>query len=257
MSTSQPAYSMTPIEPEERDRLLLEHLPQVQYIARRIHDRLPSHVPLADLVQAGILGLIDALSKYDANRNVQFKSYAAFRIRGAILDSLRDLDWGPRDLRRRAREVQEVTNRLELRLSRVPGEQEIAHDMGMELEEFQRLLGELRGLDLGSLEPEGSEGEPSTRDVPANPEHSPFSYCLREEVKSVLAGAISNLPEKEQKVLALYYYEELTMKDIGAVLGVGESRVSQIHSLALVRLRGRLEGAFPHRVKSKVAENHG
>jgi len=243
---------MTPVEhaygeifdEQERNRLLLEQLPQVRYIARHIHDRLPQHVPLEDLVHAGVLGLIDALNKYDSGKNVQFKTYAKFRIRGAILDSLRELDWSPRDLRRKARRIEEVSARLGNVLGRSATEQEIADELKMSLEEFQHLLGDLDGLDLGSLQAASPiDGQPDDlcEYLPSDPEDSPYFICLRGEMKQLLTEAIAELGDKEQQVLSLYYYEELTMKEVGAVLGIGESRVSQIHSLALVKLRSRLQ----------------
>src|SRR5271163_4907156 len=137
-----------PLDPDERQRLLLENLPEVRYIARRIHDRLPSHVQFDDLLHAGILGLIDAVDKFDASKNVQLKSYARFRIRGAILDSLRQLDWSPRNLRRQARRIEEAHRDLAATLGHAPSEPEVATHLGLELDEFQHLLGELRGLDL-------------------------------------------------------------------------------------------------------------
>src|ERR1700686_3020358 len=136
---------------EERDRILLEQLPQVRYLARRIHERLPRQVPLGDLVHAGVIGLIDALNKFDRSKHVQFGSYAKFRIRGAILDSLRELDWGPRELRRKARRVEEAHRKLSLELSRAPSENEMARELEMSLAEFQHLLGELDSLEVGSL----------------------------------------------------------------------------------------------------------
>jgi RNA polymerase sigma factor for flagellar operon FliA len=236
------------IDAAERDRLLLEQIPQVRYIAARIHDRLPQSVALEDLVHAGVLGLIDALHKYDPGKNVQFKSYAKFRIRGAILDSLRELDWSPRDLRRKARRMENTHRRLKAELGRAASEPELAAAMGMDLEEFYRLLRDLRGLDLGSLQVEPSENhaEPELyRYLPGGGDHGggdedPFYLCLHSEMKEMLARAIGELPERERQVLALYYYEELTMKEIGQVLGVGESRISQIHSAALVRVRSQL-----------------
>src|SRR5215475_2887162 len=140
------------IDIEERERLLSDNLPEVRYIARRIHDRLPSHVPFDDLVHAGILGLIDAVDKFDPSRNVQLKSYARFRIRGAILDNLRQMDWSPRNLRRQARRIEEANRELSTELGRAPAEAEIAERLGMQLSEFQQVLGDLRGLDLGSLQ---------------------------------------------------------------------------------------------------------
>ena len=237
------AYAESGGQEEERNRVLMEHLPQVRYIARHIHDRLPQHVPLEDLVHAGILGLIDALQKYDSRKNVQFKTYAKFRIRGAILDSLRELDWGPRDLRRKARRLEEATSRLGTELGRSATEQELADEFGMTLPEFQHMLNELEGLDLGTLQVESGDNghqEDLCEYLPGDPDQSPYLLCLRSEMKELLAKAIRDLSEKEQQVLSLYYYEELTMKEIGMVLDVGESRVSQIHSLAVVRLRARL-----------------
>jgi RNA polymerase sigma factor FliA len=229
---------------QEREMLLMEHLPAVRYIARRIHERLPQHVDLEDLVSAGVVGLIDALSKFDRSKKVQFKSYAQFRIRGAILDSLRTLDWSPRELRRKGRAVEEAIRSVTQRLGRVPTEQEIATEMGLSLNEYQQLLGELKGLEIGSLHMERSEdsGDEELAYVPGAPEDDPLFRCLKGEMKQRLADAIDDLPEKERLVLTLYYYEELTMKEIGLTLGVVESRVSQIHSSAVLRLRSSLAG---------------
>ena len=227
----------------ERERILMEQLPQVRYIARRIHDRLPRHVPFEDLVHAGVLGLIDALNKFDLSKQVQFSSYAKFRIRGAILDSLRELDWSPRELRRKGRLIDSTYCQLSNKLGRAPSESEIAHEMSIDLSELQTLLAELDGLELGSLRIESSRDgkeEDLTDYLPSKPEETPFFQCLRSETKHLLEEAISELPEKERRVVALYYYEELTMKEVGVALGIGESRVSQIHSLAMVRLRARL-----------------
>lgn len=228
-------------EREEPGKTLLEHLPLVHHIARRIHDRLPAHVPLADLVQAGVIGLMDAMKKFDAVRSVHFPSYASFRIRGAILDSLRAMDWGPRELRRRARHLQETRQRLENELGRSPTEPEIASAAGLKLDEFYRQLGELCGLDLGQLQVDRVGVE--THEVVAPQEQGPHAQYERAEQKAWLAEAIAQLPEKEQQVLSLYYFEELTMKEVGVVLGVTESRVSQLHSMALVRMRGPLAPA--------------
>jgi len=244
----------------ERERVLMEQLPQVKYIARRIHERLPRHVPLEDLVHAGVLGLIDALNKFDQSKHVQFSSYAKFRIRGAILDSLRELDWSPRELRRKGRLVEQAYSQLSGKLGRAPNENELAQELGLELRELQSLLAELDGLELGSLRVESSRDgreEDLTDYVPGAPEETPFFSCLRSEMKHLLADAIAELPEKERRVLALYYYEELTMKEVGAVLGIGESRVSQIHSLAMVRLRARLNGLLVSGEPGKRAKAAG
>jgi RNA polymerase sigma factor for flagellar operon FliA len=228
----------------ERDALLLEHLPTVRYLARRIHERLPQHVELDDLISAGVVGLIDAFSKFDHTKKVQFKSYAQFRIRGAILDSLRTLDWSPRELRRKGRAVEEAIRAVTHRIGRAAGEQEIAAEMGLDLVEYQQLLGELKGLEIGSLHMERTEdsGDEELAYIPGAPDEDPLFRCLQGEMKQRLIDAIEELPEKERMVLTLYYYEELTMKEIGLTLGVVESRVSQIHSSAVLRLRTALAG---------------
>lgn len=228
------------------DQLLLEQLPQVKYIARRIHERLPQHVPFDDLLHAGIVGLIDALHKYDATKNVRFASYAKFRIRGAILDSLRELDWSPRDLRRKARRLEATMQKLQTELGHSASEPELAQAMGMTLEEFQHMVNDIRGLEVGSLQIESLEDgrETDLSETIAGPlDQDPLSLYMRLERKQMLATAIAELPEREQQVLGLYYQEELTMKEVGAVLGVGESRVSQIHSVAVSRLRATLSNA--------------
>ena len=231
----------------EREQLLMEHLPTVRYLARRIHERLPQHVDLDDLVSAGVVGLIDALSKFDHEKKVQFKSYAQFRIRGAILDSLRTLDWSPRELRRKGRAVEEAIRSVTQRMGRAPAEAEIAGEMKLSLAEYQGLLGDLKGLEIGSLHMERSQdsGDEELAYIPGAPDEDPLFRCLKGEMKQRLADAIEDLPEKERMVLTLYYYEELTMKEIGLTLGVVESRVSQIHSSAVVRLRGAMATLKP------------
>jgi RNA polymerase sigma factor FliA len=231
-----------PMDPNERDRMLLEHLPSVQFIARKIHARLPQHVELDDLVSAGVVGLIDAFGKFDHTKQVQFKSYAQFRIRGAILDSLRTLDWSPRELRRKGRAVEEAIRSLTQRFGRAPGEQEIAAEMQLGLKDYQQLLGDLKGLEIGSLHMERSEdaGDEELDYVPGSPEEDPLFLCMKGEMKQLLIDAIEELPEKERLVLTLYYHEELTMREIGLTLGVVESRVSQMHTSAVLRLRSSL-----------------
>jgi RNA polymerase sigma factor for flagellar operon FliA len=244
MTEAQQAYAAKlPAQDEQRQALIMELLPQVRYIARHIHERLPQHILLEDLVHAGILGLLDAVEKFDPSKNVQVKSYAKFRIRGAILDSLRELDWSPRELRRQARQVEQAYSKLRASSGREPDEHEVAAELDLPLAEFQRLLGELRGLDLGSIQIDGTgdsrEDELCTY-IPYAPEDDPFYVCAQGEMKQILANVIDELSTKEHDVLSLYYYEELTMKEIGAVLGVVESRVSQIHAAALIKLRARL-----------------
>jgi RNA polymerase sigma factor FliA len=243
-TSSKSGASAVAIDPEERQRLLTENLPEVRYIARRIHDRLPSHVPFDDLVHAGILGLIDAVDKFKPDKNVQLKSYARFRIRGAILDSLRQMDWSPRNLRRQARRIEDAHRELAAELGRAPSEPELAAKLSLDLAEFQHLLGELRGLDLGSLQTQSEDGgsDDTIAIMASRPEEDPFQVTLRAEMRACLQGAIEELDEKERQVLGLYYLEELTMKEVGVILEIGESRVSQIHTAALIRLRARLQG---------------
>ena len=230
------------LDDAQREQILLAHLPQVQYIARRIHDRLPPQVLLEDLVHAGILGLMDAVRKYDPSKNVQLKHYAEFRIRGAILDSLRQVDWSPRALRRQARRVEQAISSCKAKMGRDPSEPEIAAELGIPLQDLQHLLGELRGLDIGSLQADSGEGgnDDGIRSCEGTNEEDPFQQTLRSEMTGLLERAIGELPAREREVLALYHFEELTMKEVGAVLGIGESRVSQIHTAALLRLRARL-----------------
>jgi RNA polymerase sigma factor FliA len=235
------AMHSAPLDEAQREKLLLEHLPQVQYIARRIHDRLPPQVLLEDLVHAGILGLMDAVRKYDPGKNVQLKHYAEFRIRGAILDSLRQVDWSPRALRRQARRMEQAIADCKARLGRDPSEPEIAAELNISLESLQQLLGDLRGLDIGSLQSDSNElGDETLQPRAVGEENDPYQQTLRSEMNGLLERAIGELPDRERQVLALYHYEELTMKEVGAVLKIGESRVSQIHTAALLRLRVRM-----------------
>ena len=235
----------------EQEKVLLEHLPIVRFLARRIHERLPQHVDIEDLVSAGVVGLMDAFAKFDPAKKVQFRSYAQFRIRGAILDSLRTLDWSPRELRRKGRAVEEAIRVLTARMGRPPGEGDVAGEMGLRLEEYQQLLGDLKGLEIGTLHMERNEdsGEEELAYVPGRPDEDPLFRCLKGEMEDRLAEAITQLPDRERLVMTLYYYEEMTMREIGLALGVVESRVSQVHASAVVHLRAALQdlasrGAF-------------
>jgi RNA polymerase sigma factor for flagellar operon FliA len=200
-------------------------------------------VDIEDLVSAGVVGLMDAFTKFDPKKKVQFRSYAQFRIRGAILDSLRTLDWSPRDLRRKGRAAEEAVRALTARLGRSPGESEIAAEMGVSLEDYQSLLGDLKGLEIGTLHVEHNEdsGEEELAYVPGRPEEDPLFCCLRGELQEKLTEAIESLPERERLVMTLYYFEELTMREIGLALSVVESRISQIHASAVVHLRAALQ----------------
>jgi RNA polymerase sigma factor for flagellar operon FliA len=253
-----PAASVAPALSGEQERVLLEHLPIVRFLARRIHERLPQHVDIEDMISAGVVGLIDAFAKFDPAKKVQFRSYAQFRIRGAILDSLRTLDWSPRELRRKGRAVEEAIRVLMARMGHAPGEAEVAAEMALELEEYQQLLGDLKGLEIGTLHMERNEdsGDEELAYVPGRPEEDPLFICLRGELEDRLSEAIADLPDRERLVMTLYYYEEMTMREIGLALGVVESRVSQVHASAVVHLRAALKdlaarGVFDHNKQRK------
>ena len=226
----------------DQERLMIEHLPIVRFIARRIHERLPQHVPIEDLYSAGVVGLLDAFSKFDPSKQVQFRSYAQFRIRGAILDSLRTLDWSPRELRRKGRAIEQAIQQLTAQFGRSPSDTEIARQLQIELPAYQQLLRELKGLEIGTLHSERSDdsGEEELVYLPNRPEDDPLFRYLHAEVRQRLTEAIGDLPERERMVMTLYYYEETTMKEIGLILGVVESRISQIHASAVLHLRARL-----------------
>jgi len=210
-----------------REDLILDHMPQVRFVAQGIRRRLPPSVLLEDLVHSGVLGLLAAVDKFNPKRHVQLKTYAAFRIRGAILDSLRQMDWGPRTLRSQGRRLEEARACLQSRLGRIASQSELAAEMGLSLRHFYALVRDLHGLELTSAEPE--DVGPTSK--PAD------SFYLRFEQQERLEQAVGQLPESERRTLALYYFQELTMTEVGQRLGVGESRVSQIHSSALARLR--------------------
>jgi RNA polymerase sigma factor for flagellar operon FliA len=242
---------------EERDQMLMENLPQVRYIARRIHDRLPPHVSLEDLVSAGIVGLLEAIHNFDPGRSGNIKGYAKHRIQGAMLDSLRDLDWGPRELRKKGRRIEEALHKLRTSLGRAPSESELAESLAMSLKELQNLLSELRGLHLGSLQalaPEPGREDEIDRYLPHAPDEDQLYLCQRSELRECLLLAVRALPERERQLLALYYVEELTMKEVGAVLGVGEGRISQLHSAALLRLREGIQDLLSRRRSERVVD---
>jgi RNA polymerase sigma factor for flagellar operon FliA len=202
---------------------------------------LPKNVDLEDLVQAGVLGLIDACRSYDGTKDAQFSTFAKFRIRGAILDSLRQLDWGSRTLRRKGREIAASVAKLESSLGRPPLEEEIAADMQMRLDELQTTMTQLDGLYLVGQQANPSHDHAEPYDLiesaPSNGDDNPFDLCLKGEVRAQVSEAISRMSEREQLILSLYYKEELTMKEIGQVVGLAVSRVSQIHAAAMVKLR--------------------
>jgi RNA polymerase sigma factor FliA len=222
------------ITPQKREQLILEHLSQVKLIARRIHDRLPGSVSLDDLISTGVLGLISAIDHYDPKHDVKLKTYAEYKIRGAILDSLRGLDWAPRQQRKRSKLIESAIGVLEQGLQRMPNEEEIAEYLGLSVAEYHEWLSEAHGLTLGSLENAGTEEEGSD-------EHWPSQILERAELEKFLALAIDRMPQIERTVLSLYYYEEMTLREISKVVNLHESRISQLKSQAILRLRSYMQ----------------
>lgn len=233
----------------ERERLILDHLPQVRLIARRIHERLPGSVSLEDLISTGIVGLISAIDHFDASLNVKLKTYAEYKIRGAILDSLRGLDWAPRQKRKKAKQIEAAIAVAEQRLHRTPTEEEIAQELKLDMDEYHGWLVEIRGVNLGSLEYNGGEegGRDLLKYISDNEENWPSRILERAELERLLAQAIEKMPYIERTVLSLYYHEELTLREIAKVVDLHESRVSQLKTQAILRLRGYIEKRWPTR----------
>jgi len=234
------------ISQEVRDRIVLDHLPLVKAIAIRVHENLPVHVDLDDLIHAGVLGLFDAVMKFDDSKNVAFHSYAKHRIKGAILDSLRELDWASRDLRKRQKQVDAVSHDLSLKLGRSPSEAEVAQEMGVSIERWHRIMMELRTVGLVSTSAGPDQERDRTQDFAARPDSQPDRMCQRRQLQVTLARAIGTLPARYQKVVFLYYTNDMTMKEIGDMLGVNESRISQIHKTALKKMAVVLESEGIH-----------
>jgi RNA polymerase sigma factor for flagellar operon FliA len=244
MTAAEMAYTMSASYADSGDDLVLQELPQVYYIAARIRERLPQHVEMEDLVSAGVVGLLEANRSFDRNKNAQFRTFAKFRIRGAILDSLREIDWGSRSLRRRGREIADATARLQAKLGRHPAEAEVADEMQLDIDHLRRIIAQLDVLHVAGQQVATSNDQSDTMDViesaPNLDDPDPFELCLQGEMKAHLAEAISKLSEREQLILSLYYREELTMKEIAKVVGVALSRVSQIRQAAMIKLRESL-----------------
>ena len=230
-----------------RDRLILMYAPLVKYVAGRLGSGLPAHIDDGDLVSYGLLGLISAIDRYDPERDIKFETYAIARIRGAIIDELRALDWVPRSVRSRARQIERAIGELEAKLGRTPSDEEIAARVGITLEELEESLTDIARSSIGALDElwsvSGEGDQVSLLETLEDPESVRPAEALDEsEVKEALADAISRLPEREKIVVTLYYYEELTLREIGEVLGVTESRVSQLHTKAVLRLKSRVTG---------------
>lgn len=231
--------------PELRDAFIRKYMPLVKYVAGKVATGMPGNVEFDDLVGFGQFGLLDAINKYDPAKNVKFKTYAVTRIRGSMIDELRVLDWVPRSVRQKAREIEDAIVEVESRLGRPATDAEIADSMGMSEEEFQQVLMRVSGISMLSLDDVWYPGDDSDRIPIGDSIESPASYnpdviVEREEIRRVISESIKELPEKEKMVLVLYYHEDLTFKEIGQVLNVSESRISQLHSKANLRLRSRL-----------------
>lgn len=242
------ASAVSPVHPSDtvnqRDEFVMSQLPEVQYIARRIHRQLPTVVPLEDLIHSGVLGLLEATQKYDSTINVQFKTYAQFRIRGAILDGLRELDHASRRMRKKSRNLDAAAEKLSLRLGRRATEEEIAHELGLDLAALRKLATTLHSLEPVDRQSIGGkdhmEGLDLIESAPAKPEDGPFAQYLRSEMRQHLAQALSALPQREKQILVLYYFEQHTMQEIASILGVNNSRISQMHCAAIAKLRVHL-----------------
>lgn len=231
--------------PELREGFILKYVPLIKLIARRVTVRHLSRIEANDLINAGIFGLMDAAKKFDPSRKVQFKTYAEFRIRGAMLDELRFWDWVPRSVRRKANLLASAYARLERELGRPAEKEEIARALGTSLEEFRAILTQVNRISLISLDeplasPDGEDGRPLWETLTDLKEDDPSHKADLQEVRKFLTEAIDVLPPKERMAISLYYYEELTMREIGELLRVTESRVSQLHAKAILRLRGKL-----------------
>jgi RNA polymerase sigma factor for flagellar operon FliA len=233
-----------------KDQIVLEHTPLIRYIVNRIAVRLPSHIDLDDLHNTGVIGLMDAIEKYDPDKNCKFKTYAEFRIKGAILDQLRSLDWVPRSVRQKGRRLERAYGEVEQRLGRSATEDEVADSLGLQLDKLQELVNQVRGISLVNLEEIRNGGQDGDRtgsyadvveDVNAE---NPYSTLKLQEMKQIVADTIATLPEKERLVISLYYYEDLNMKEIGNILGITESRVCQIHTKSVLRLRSKLKNTL-------------
>jgi len=232
---------------EERERLILEHLPQVRLIARRIHERLPESVNLDDLISTGTIGLIAAIDRFDPSHNVKLKTYAEYKIRGAILDSLRGLDWAPRQQRKRSKQIEAAISEVEQKLHRSPTEDEIAAQLNLTLPEYHDWLVDIRGVNLGSLEAATPDDESRSllKYISDGEENWPSRLLEKSELQRLLTDAIEKMPRTERIVITLYYHEELTLREISKIVSLHESRISQLKSQAILRLRSYMEKRWP------------
>lgn len=231
----------------EKEELIKSYLPLVRKVVHRLSGRLPKDVDVKEMLNSGIIGLVDALEKYDPKHETNFSTYAQFRIRGAILDSFRSQDWLPRSLRFKSHKIEEAYQKIEQQLGRPATDEEVARELGLEIKELRKLLGEVGSIVMLSFEElgfgHGEERFHASEWIPSNTE-DPLKSLLSGEKVSLIARALDRLPEKERLVISLYFYEELNLKEIGEILGVTESRASQIRSRALIRLKNYLRNAI-------------
>jgi RNA polymerase sigma factor for flagellar operon FliA len=243
---------------EERQRLLVEMFPLVKRLAFKIREHLPAHVEVDDLIANGMLGLVDAISKFDITKRVKLESYARHRVRGSILDGLRSVDPASRDLRRKNKKIQKVYRELEIKLGRRVADEEIAEALALSLQQWHATLNEIQtlGMDFGArkisagpnMKRPSAEPELLTRD-----EDNPFDLCYQREKREILGRALAHLREREREIISLYYYQELTMKQIADRMNIDESRVSQLHSAAIARLKASVNSNTPRRANNKPA----
>ncbi len=236
------SFKMSRGDKKKSDALIMKYAPLIKYIATRIAARLPMHIEIQDLINSGVLGLMDAIEKFDPEKNVKFETYAEYRIKGSILDSLRALDWVPRSVRKVATLLENTYADLEKKLGRPAYDEEVAKAMDVEVDKLHKLMSRVSHVSMVSLERDSRNStQTSLLDRLINPDDvTGFEKLDTEELRDVLAESIERLPEKEKSVVAMYYYNEMTMKEIGKVLNLTESRVSQIHTKAVMRLRGKL-----------------
>lgn len=240
------AYAAPDRTSEERDALILDHLPQVHWIASRVHEKLPPSVELDDLISAGIVGLLGAVDNFDPSHNASLKTYAEYKIRGAILDSIRGLDGIPTHKRKRVKQVQAAIASAERKLQRNPEEQEIAGELGISLSEYQQWVVELRAVSLGSLEiVEDGEELNLLKFISGDEEESPARILERNELERVIAEGMNKVPENERLVLSLYYKEELNLREIASIMDLHITRISQLRAQGVLRLRSYLELKWP------------
>lgn len=232
------------VEARSREELILEYAPLVKQIVEHMALRLPPNISKEELISGGIMGLFDALDKYDANKGTQFKTYASLRIKGAILDELRKMDWISRSARRDIHKIEDARRTLELKLDREPNDFEIAEEMGIDIHSYHRMTSRAQGAGLFSLDQTKPDGFISILKKQTSDAPSPFDEFQVKEMKKIIAVALSKLSEKEQLVMSLYYYDELTLKEIAKVLDLTESRISQIHSKAIMKLRIKLRSYY-------------